>query len=290
MGIYPQPNIWTCGPFALKHALAMLGILEDENDIARVAGTHWWNGTDEIGLGKAARRYGCDLLMIRKHDADKARQGLVGYLRRGIPVLLCINEWSHWVTAVKEEKGKFILLDSQEPEVLTIASSAQLRRMWVYHEADEIDEDTVHTFFDLHPIVPRFRVRTKAKFSVARARFLRRKANRRLAQLWDVYLADLLALCKPKNPQAQAFSMGEFLRRHEQMIVDQVDFWHGSMDARPARQILDNLHFVADTYGLVIHQGDEKRAIAGITAILTLWAAGEYGVDSVYAARKKKRR
>jgi hypothetical protein len=42
------------------------------------------------------------------------------------------------------------------------------------------------------------------------------------------------------------------------------------------------MHFVADTYGLVIHEEDEKRAIAGITTILTLWAAGKYGAPPVY--------
>ena len=50
MGIYPQPNLWQCGPFALKHALVALGILRDEKDISRLAGTHWWHGTDEIQL------------------------------------------------------------------------------------------------------------------------------------------------------------------------------------------------------------------------------------------------
>ena len=57
-----------------------------------------------------------------------------------------------------------------------------------------------------------------------------------------------------------------------------------------ARQILDHLHFVADTYGLVIHEEQEKRAISGITAILTLWAAGEFGVSSVYARRSPRSR
>jgi hypothetical protein len=54
---------------------------------------------------------------------------------------------------------------------------------------------------------------------------------------------------------------------------------------------LKQFHFVADTYGLVIHMEDEKRAIAGMTTLLTLWAAGKYGVQPVYEemAGKKKR-
>jgi hypothetical protein len=71
------------------------------------------------------------------------------------------------------------------------------------------------------------------------------------------------------------------------MILEQVDYWHGGVDRRAAKQILNNLHFVADTYGLVIHVEQEKRAIAGISSILALWSAEKFGVPSVYAPRVK---
>ncbi len=291
MGIYPQPNIWQCGPFALKHALAMFGVLKDEKDISKLAGSHWWAGTDELQLGRAARKFGVDILMIRRNDESHAKAELVRYLRRGIPVLLCVDEWSHWLTAVNVEQGKFILLDSREKKVVTIASWTTLKRMWVYHEDDELDDTAVHTFYDLHPVVPRDRRRSKAQFSLARARALRRDSNRQLAELWDVYLGDLLVLCRTRTPLSRkVFSLGEFLRRHEDMIIDQVDFWHGNIDTRAARQVLDNMHFVADTYGLVIHAEQEKRTIAGITSILTLWAAAAHGVSPVYGPRAKPRR
>ncbi len=290
MGIYPQPNIWQCGPFALKHALASLGVLKNEREISKLAGSHWWHGTDDLQLGRAARRFGCDLLMIRRHQGPQARSELVRFLRRGIPVLLCVDEWSHWLTAVNVEQGKFILLDSREKKVVTIADWAALRRMWVYHEDDDMDDTATHTFYDLHPVVPRVRRPTQAQFSLARSRALRRNTNRQLAELWDVYLGDLLVLCRTRTPLSRkVFSLGEFLRRHEAMILEQVDFWHGNIDARAARRVLGNLHFVADTYGLVIHAEQEKRAIAGITTILTLWAAAAHGVQPVYGPRPRRR-
>jgi hypothetical protein len=283
MGLYPQPNQWQCGPFALKHALVALGISAEEKVIAKKAGTHWWSGTDEIGLGKAARHFDCKLLMIRRHDPERARRELMSYLRRGIPALLCVYEWEHWVTVVKAEAGKFILLDSKDKAVLTILSWPQLRSNWVYHERDEHDRRHVETIYDFHPIVPRFRVQTKAKFSIARARYLRRRENRRLSRAWDDYVADLLTVCTPRTPLSErVISLGEFLRRHEQMILEQLDHWHGAIDRKAAGKILNNMHFVADTYGLVVRKEDEKRAIAGLTTILTLWAAAEYGVHAVY--------
>lgn len=291
MGIYPQPNIWQCGPFALKHALAMLGVLKDEREISKLAGSHWWHGTDDLQLGRAARKFDCDILMVRRHSQSHAKAELVRYLRRGIPVLLCVDEWSHWLTAVNVEQGKFILLDSREKKVVTIADWATLRRMWVYHEDDEMDDTAVHTYYDLHPVVPRVRRQSKAQFSLARARALRRTTNQQLAELWDVYLGDLLVLCRNRTPLSRkVFSLGEFLRRHEEMIIEQVDYWHGNIDTRGARKVLFNLHFVADTYGLVIHAEQEKRTIAGITSILTLWAAAAHGVSPVYGPRTRPRR
>jgi hypothetical protein len=290
MGIYPQPNTWQCGPFALKHALLVHGILVPEKEISRVAGTSW-HGTDDSRLARAARRYGCDLLMIRKHDPERARRELIAYLRQNVPCLICVGEWSHWVTVVKEERGQFILLDSLNPAVLVIAPWPKLRRMWVYHEEDDYDEETVHTIYDLHPLVPRGRVRTRAKFSLERARYLRRKANREFAQLWDAYVEDLLAICRPRTPlSARVISLGEFLRRHETMILDQLDYWHGHIERRAAARVLEQMHFVADTYGLVIPTADEKRAISAISLILGLWAAAEYGVRPVYRTDSRPKR
>lgn len=289
MGIYPQPNLWQCGPFALKHALVALGILKDERDISRVAGTHWWHGTDEIQLGRAARKYGCDLLLVRRYDADRARRALAAYLKRGVPVLLCVEEWSHWLTVVKYDSSRFILLDSRVPTVVDIATWPQLRRRWVFHEEDDLEDGDVRTLYDLHPVVPRFRPTSKAQFSLARARALRK--NRRLAERWDDYLGDLLAICRPRTSRiSKAISLGEFIRRHGAMMLESIDYWHGSVEVRTVRQILNNLHFVADTYGLIIHEDDEKRAIASITALLTLWTAAEFGVRQVYGPREVKKR
>lgn len=283
MSFKPQPNLWQCGPFALKHALVTLGIFAEEGTITRIAGSRSASGTDEVQLARAAKYYRCNLEMIRRHDPESARTELMDYLRRGIPALLCIYEWSHWVTVVKAERGKFILLDSRDAAVLTILSWTELKNRWVYYQGDEYDENHWETLYDFHPVIPRFRVQSKAKFSITRAHYLRRKENRNLARSWDQYVADLMTIAKPRTSLSRkVISLGEFLRRHEQMILSQVDYWHGGIHRQSALKVLNNMHLVADTYGLVIHNEDEKRAIAGISAILTLWAAANYGVKPVY--------
>src|SRR5262245_50020026 len=102
-GFYPQPNEWTCGPFALKHAMVTLGRSVEAGAIAQTARTHWWSGTDEIRLARAARTFDCDLILERTGDAEDARKRLQKHLRDQVPVLLCVDGWAHWITVVGVE-------------------------------------------------------------------------------------------------------------------------------------------------------------------------------------------
>jgi hypothetical protein len=75
------------------------------------------------------------------------------------------------------------------------------------------------------------------------------------------------------------FPVGELLRRHGSMIKSEIDFWHGSVQKRKLERVIKNILFVADTYDFVINKAHEKRAIAAITASLSLWAASTFGVE-----------
>ena len=72
MGFYPQPNTWQCGPFALKHALAILGRFVDEKDLSKAAKATR-GGTDERMLSRAAKHFDSKLLEIRKLKDDKSK-------------------------------------------------------------------------------------------------------------------------------------------------------------------------------------------------------------------------
>ncbi|MFN8580843.1 MAG: hypothetical protein U0163_07710 [Gemmatimonadaceae bacterium] len=283
MSLYPQPNRWQCGPFALKHALVTLGISASERVITEIAGAGPSLGADEAQLRRAARKFHCDMPPVRRHDAAEAREQLLFHLKHGHPCLICVRQWAHWITIVKAEAGKFIVLDSEDDAVLSVFTWRKLQRVWPYRERDKHDKRHVVTLYDLYPVVPGVRVRTRAQFSLARARYLRRPEHRRLAAHWDDYLADLLSICRPRTAlSSHVVSMGEFFRRYDTMILDQVDYWHGEVNRQSASRVLRNMHFVADTYGLVIHEEDEKRAIAGISAILALWAASKVHVAPFY--------
>jgi hypothetical protein len=283
MGLYPQPKRWQCGPFALKHALIMLGKMADEKRASRIAGSHWWAGTDDIKLGRAAKAYDCRMKQIRRTSPLRAKRELLLALKRGYPCLLCVDDWEHWITAVGAEKGKFIIIDSDMDPVINILTWRMLKKRWVYAEVDSDDPTQMKTLFDLYPVIPEFRVRTKARFSLERAKYLRRPENRSFASHWDEYFNDLSFICTPRTPRSsKVFPMGELLRRHGSMIRTQVAFWHGAVRPEQVRRMLHNLKFVADTYDLVVRNDDEKRAITAITANLAFWAASKFGIANVY--------
>ncbi len=261
----------------------MLGTFVDELKIARIAGTHWWSGTDEIKLARAARAFDCDMKLIRRRDPEFARKVLLGYLKKNRPCLVCVDQWNHWIAVVNGERGRYgryVVIDSKAAPVINILTWPQLRRRWGY--IDKYADDS-RPIFDLHPIMPRFRVKTKASFSVERARYLRRPENADFAVYWDEYVSDLLTICRPRTARSyDIISMGEFLRRYEEMLVDLVSYWHGAVTKREIIKLLENMKFVIDTYGLIIPRDREKRAITSIAILLTLWTAGRYGVEEFY--------
>jgi hypothetical protein len=261
----------------------MLGKIVSEKELSRKAGTHWCNGTDEVKLAKAARAYDCTLKVIRHTNPLHAKRELLRQLKRRHPVLLCVDGWSHWITVVGAEKGRFVTIDSHVVPVICVDTWKALKKRWVYREKHGRDPRATGTLYDLHPLMPRFRTRTKAHFSLKHAFYLRRPENRTFASNWDEYFTDLANICKPRTPQSEkVFPLGELLRRHGAMIRAQIPYWHGNVRARQVNKILRNMQFVADTYDFVIHEEDEKRALAAITAILALWAASKYGVGEVY--------
>ena len=289
MGLDRQPNDFSCGPWALKHALNVLGIIADPARLARIAKTHWWSGTDEVRLARAARAHDCDMPLIRRFDPDEARKVMVKHLRDGYPVLTCVDGWEHWITIVNHSKGKFVCLDSRGEPVVLVLDWKQLEERWACEDEDEDGE--LVDIYDMFPVKPRFRREVHAHFTVARARALRRPENRDLALCWDRYVPDLLEICRPRSPlHVEPLTVGELIRRNRDILIGRVCYWHGGIERDQVQRVLRNLRFVADTYGMVVPAASTRRALAELAILLTLWAAGHSPVDPLYVPEPKPRR
>lgn len=279
MSFYPQPNKYQCGPFALKYALVMLGVFAGEKSIARIAGSTWWHGTDEIGLSIAAKYYDCRLKYFRREIGEDAIKVLIQHLKRGYPCILSVDKWGHWITVTNWQQGKFIFIDSSKPKVINVYSAKQLISRWKY-----IDPDDEFKSFDGYALIPYFKPRTRAKFTLAKARYVMQKKNSDLAKHWDTYFNDLIAICKPRTATSiHTISFGEFLRRYEKMIIEEVVYWHGIPTYNELRKIVDKMKFIADVYNLIIYIDEHKKALVDITSLLMMYACGKYGMEKIYA-------
>ncbi|HEY0195179.1 MAG TPA: hypothetical protein VGC42_28890 [Kofleriaceae bacterium] len=283
-GFYPQPNEYTCGPFALKHALIALGRMVDANEISATAKTHWWAGTNEIQLARAARAFECDLVLERTADPEQARKLLTKHLRDQTPVLLCVEEWSHWITVLSAEDRRFVVVDSTDDPLLSVRTWPQLRNWWRYRDT-EYGEDNPPTLYDMMAVTPRFRTTVKADFSVERVKFLRRPENQRLARYWNEYLEDLLEICKPPSVRiVESLSMSEFLRRHQELLLSRVVYWHGKISREDAGRVLRDMRFVSETYGLVIPASASRRALTDLAILVAMWACAQRGVGPMFGS------
>jgi hypothetical protein len=256
----------------------------DVKQLASTARTHWWSGTDEIQLARAAREFECDLVLERRRDPEQARKLLVNYLREQTPVLLCVDEWTHWITVLRAENRRFVIVDSNDDPLLSLRTWPQLRSWWRYHDVD-YSKTEPPVLYDLMAVTPRFRTTVKADFSVERVKFLRRPENRRLARHWNEYLEDLLEICRPPSVRiAQPLSMGEFLRRHAELLIARVVYWHGDVNRDEVARLLRDLRFVSETYGLVIPASMSRRALADLAILVSLWVCADRGVDPMFGA------
>lgn len=278
MSFYPQPDKYRCGPFALKYALVMLGIFKHEDAIAEIAGSTWWAGTDEIGLSRAARRYKCKLKYFHSPDKNEARLLLNKALKQGYPCILSVNNWEHWCTVVNFHKGKYIVVDSELDKVISIHSPNKLLSRWKY-----VEEGSKIKSYDGYALVPKFKVQTKAKFTLDKAHKIMLGTFEDLAKKWDSYFNDLISICTPRNKNMiNLITFKEFLRRNGNSIVEKVANWHGEPTYAELRKVLKNMKLVADVYDLVIPLSREKQAIIDITTLLTLYSCGKYGMDPIY--------
>ncbi len=249
-----QSNTWLCGPFALKHALLALGVKADERHIAALAGTDQ-TGTDETELARAARHFGYELGFARHREAESARGDLVRFLAAGVPVLLCIEQWDHWVVAVHEDDGMFVVLDSRAPAVFRILPWEHLRGLLVYGDGRRAG------LYDLHPLEGGEARLPRPSFTVERARFLQQWEHRPIAEDWHGYLADALRVMDGARGIGTAGLLpGDLFGRHEPGLLNSVAPSHEAGGRSAVRQVLRGLRFVADTYGLRMDPASEQAA------------------------------
>jgi predicted double-glycine peptidase len=115
MGFTKQPDEYSCGPTCVFNALYLLGNAQVTFDeIKQACGTRWWNGTDESGLRRALRRLGYEGIEAQwphKSDNKTATLWLREQHSQNHPVIICVDNFDHWILVSGSTENSFIVLD-----------------------------------------------------------------------------------------------------------------------------------------------------------------------------------
>lgn len=145
-----QPNNWTCGPAALRHALLCYGELHSARKLARWAKTDQ-EGTTEFGLMRAAYKAGYKLHHGLYRTAALAKETVRASLRHGFPIVLCTDKWRHWVCCYHATSKHLWVVDSDPytPKLVQrLTWREALQRMVKWQAPDE-------TRFDIYTLTRR---------------------------------------------------------------------------------------------------------------------------------------
>lgn len=278
MALYKQPNDWQCGPFALKHALLALGRFAHEDRLSRVSGATQAEGADEQDLGRAAAAHGANLGLDRQITPENARRSLATHLWQGTPVLLCVDGWYHWITAVADLGGEVAVFDSaRDPVLRALPWDMLLPRLAYYPHGGG---RRTRVWYDLHPVVlrhpPAWRLRLTPD------RFRRLTASRsRLAMHWDRHARILqdVAVAGQRRAAARCVPLAGWLAIGRNGIVAELLRVRPFTALPEVERALDELAFVARMFGMMMELDppeNVRRVVGAVTALLPL----ELGVSS----------
>ena len=125
-----QARKFTCGPASISNAFSVFGVEIEEDTIAEVAQTSASGGTSDRGMKKAIQHFNFVAEPVQHRVADLALEDLKRRLSGGVPVILCVDQWSHWVTAIGRLGDTYIIVDPASKTLVLFLTTEQLLRRW----------------------------------------------------------------------------------------------------------------------------------------------------------------
>ena len=132
---------YSCGPATVRNALRCFGIKMNEDIIRALTGTTP-HGTKEEGIIRVFDVFGFNVELIIKSSKKHAYAELDRALKLGHPVILCAENFDHWVLAVAKFKpGQYLIIDpartkTVKKENLTLVMPKdQFDKFW-HHRSD----------------------------------------------------------------------------------------------------------------------------------------------------------
>lgn len=127
-----QDSQANCGPLALRNALAAIGVdrsTEECETLCKVSAT---NGTTNNNMVKGLHKLEeCRPSVIQEIRPEIAFLRLDASLRAGRPVIICVDNWSHWISAIgRLGNARILVVDSANSELVLSYGWEQLLNRW----------------------------------------------------------------------------------------------------------------------------------------------------------------
>lgn len=113
-----------------------------ERSVVPLAGTTEADGTGDDGICEAVRALGCTATPYETAEAKAAWGWLVDSLRVGRPVILCVDDWQHWVTALGMAGDRVVVFDpantakNSAENGIFVGGKRELMRRWRGRRSD----------------------------------------------------------------------------------------------------------------------------------------------------------
>ncbi|MBI5548037.1 MAG: C39 family peptidase [Deltaproteobacteria bacterium] len=281
--LIPQPQEdGHCGPTSLSSCLAILGIHAEQREIARAVGRPqrvYSEGMDERDIRRGARKFGVRTEFLSRLERGKGpgfARRLKGHLRQGLPAILLVQDFSHWVAVIGrlEEREQFIIMDPDDRHRAFSRWSEHtlLREAWNGHpHGYEPDQYFAILTSRKDGRPPRWRITES---------FLR-LVDAGSEQTSDEMLNDLIEMARrARADQAddeQGPSLNEVLEEHERVVIGSVEHWaaFNRRSVKPAalRSLYRDYTVIASAAGLRLPRAADTAAIvAQMATVLTTYA------------------
>ena len=125
-----QDTAANCGPASVSNALQALGVIRSQQECEQLCKTSATDGTTGRNMVKALTSLGFSPAVIREKREDVAALRLRMALHQGRPLVLCVDNWEHWVAAVGVLGERILVADPADNELVLSYDVGALLRRW----------------------------------------------------------------------------------------------------------------------------------------------------------------
>lgn len=127
--MFLQTHKSSCGSASICNALETLGDHAYEEVVFSLA-KGGWDGIGEKGLMEALETLGYRSEAVGYRVRARALSGLRARVRRGWPVIACVDDWSHWSTVVGMIGDRFLLADPADARLVISLDDEGMAKRW----------------------------------------------------------------------------------------------------------------------------------------------------------------